>query len=72
MVSRDIPITARIVATALAVTELAGDRATAAMRLDEIHDGLSAKVDTELDPDMVSMAADMLDDLLGTALVLAV
>lgn len=68
----DIPITARILATARAITELAGGTATAPLRLDEISDALSARAGTELDPDMVSMAVDMLDDLLGAALALAV
>lgn len=59
-------------ATALAITELAGDRATAGLRIDEIQDGLFAMADAELDPDMVSVAVEMLDDLLGHALALAV
>lgn len=68
----DIPITARIVATALAVTELAGDRATAGLRLDEVSDGLSGQSGAELDPDMVSVAVDILDELIGAAPALAI
>lgn len=65
IVGSEIPISSRIVATAIAVGDLLD--APGPLALDDVAGALHARAGHDLDPDMVAVAVELLDDLLALA-----
>lgn len=68
LVGADTPVSARIVATARAMVELCD---TGSPRAEECIAALRARAGSELDPDMVAVAVELVDELIGAAFALA-